>query len=283
MSSLHGFAIRAARMLLPCVAVLAPVAAQAWGTLGHEVVAEIAARQLTPQARAMVEQLLGDPAADALRAGAQWADEIRAYEGMGPTAPYHFVNFPANTCDFRPARDCPDGHCIVAAVGRFERQLHDARWPEARVAALKWVIHLVADIHQPLHAGRAADRGGNDFQLRWQGRGSNLHALLDAGLLESRGFDPVSYADALLSLPDQPTAVASRWDDQAAVRWAEQSCGIVDSIYPRGRRIGPDYVTFVLPLLERRLLLAGYRLAGLLNHTAALGGEPAAHMGNDSP
>lgn len=258
---------------LRCLALLPALAsapaAEAWGPLGHETVVEIAARNLTPEAAAMVEDLLGDRPGPALREAANWADEIRAFEGLGITAPYHYVNFPRGSCSYVAARDCPGGRCIVSALERFTTQLREGDTREARIAGLKWVLHLVPDVHQPLHAGHAEDRGGNDFQVRWQGDGSNLHALLDSGLLRTRGLRPPALADRLARRLPAPEPSMLRWTRDAPVRWAEESCRNVGAVYPVSRRIDADYAARTLDLLEARLLLAGLRLAALLNAAAA--------------
>ena len=252
------------------LAVLSMAApAQAWGPLGHQTVAEIAARHLTPEATAMVEDLLGDRAGPALREASTWADEIRAFEGLGITAPYHYVNFPRGSCSYDARRDCLGGRCVVSALERFAAQLRDGETREARIAGLKWVLHLAADVHQPLHAGHAEDRGGNDVQVRWDGEGTNLHALLDSGLLRQQGRRPVPFARELMERLPAPDAGQVRWSREAPARWAEDSCRIVGSVYPASARIDDAYARRTRQLLESRLLLAGLRLAGLLNAAAA--------------
>jgi hypothetical protein len=261
--------IRRLGLLAATFAACLPAPAVAWRELGHEIVAEIAARQLTPQATAMVEDLLGDRAGPALRAASGWADEIRADQKLGITAPYHFINFPPGTCSFVAARDCPGGRCVVSALERFTRQLREGESREARTEALKWVLHLVADVHQPLHAGLARDRGGNDFQVRFEGEGTNLHAVLDGHLLRTRGLQAVPYAQALLAELPAPADDDVDWHAGAPAQWAGESCEMVESVYPTGRRIEPGYVAAIRPRLEERLLLAGYRLGQLLNAAAA--------------
>ena len=254
--------------MLGLVATAAPPA-RAWGDLGHEVVAELAARELGPQARAMVEDLLGDRASQAMRENASWADRIRALEGLGMTAPFHYLNFPRGECRYVARRDCPGGRCIVGALERFSGQLRDSSDREQRIEALKWVLHLVADIHQPLHAGFGDDRGGNDVQLRFEGEGTNLHALIDSGLLRQRRLGALDYADALQAEHPAPPAEATRWDPDAPVRWAEQSCQLVAGLYPPGQRIDRAYAERERPLLEARLVLSAHRLARLLDALAA--------------
>ncbi len=242
---------------------LAPLA-QAFGPVGHEIVAEIAARELTPAARAEVERLLGDRASNAMRQWANWPDELREWPSYGGSSPLHYLNFPRGVCRYLPQRDCRNGKCVVGAIERFVTLLDRGRPQQERADALKWLIHLVGDVHMPLHAGWGEDRGGNDFQIQFQGRGGNLHWLWDTGLLKTRDLRAVPYAEALLAEPRPPSDFA--WRRGAAREWAEQSCAIVSSgIYPNDPRIDRAYVARHRPVVERRLLEAGLRLAALLN------------------
>jgi hypothetical protein len=237
---------------------------RAWGSQGHQIVAQIAAQKLTPSARASVESLLRDRAPNAMREAANWADDLRDIPGMEVTAPFHYVNFPRGDCRYVARRDCPGGRCVVAALEQHARELRESGDPERRATALRWVIHLVADIHQPLHAAWADDRGGNDLQVQRRGKGTNLHALFDSGLLNERRLRAVPYADLLLAGP-APTAAQTRWNAEAPRRWAVESCALVAQAYPESGRIDDAYADRVRGQLEARLRLAGFRLAALLN------------------
>jgi hypothetical protein len=254
-------------LLASAFAASLPSPAVAWGPDGHQIVAEIAARQLTPEATAMVEDLLGDRASPALRDASTWADEIRADPELGITAPYHYVNFPRGSCSYVERRDCLGGRCVVSALERFARQLREGDTQAARIAGLKWVLHLTADVHQPLHAGLAEDRGGNDRQVQFDGNGTNLHRLLDSQLLRTRDLQPVPYANLLMER-SAPPDVRVQWTPDAPRRWAEESCREVGGVYPQGSRIQPDFARRTRDLLEDHLLLAGHRLARLLNAVA---------------
>ncbi|HVF34769.1 MAG TPA: S1/P1 nuclease [Candidatus Saccharimonadia bacterium] len=256
--------IRITCVLVAFVAFACPSIASAFGPLGHEVVAEIAARRLTPEARREVERLLGDRASNAMRQWASWPDSLREVPPYGPSGPLHYVNFPRGDCRYVQPRDCRNGKCVVEALGRYAAVLRDARSDAERADALKWVIHLVADVHTPLHASWGDDRGGNTVQLQFRGEGWNLHGIWDSGLLKTRRLGSVAYADALLAAPHQPFDAS--WHGGAVVAWALESCAIVrGGLYPQGRRIDEAYVARNLPILERRLLEAGLRLAEVLN------------------
>ena len=130
-----------------------------------------------------------------------------------------------------------------------------------RLVALKYVVHLVADVHQPLHAGHADDRGGNRYQLQAFGNGSNLHALWDSGLLHERRETAKALVHRLQTLPASPQA-----QDLDLSHAARASCQILEmpGFYPPHRLPG-DYATHFAPLLDQQLTLAAARLAGWLN------------------
>jgi hypothetical protein len=259
---------RAARFVGAAFATFAlalALPAAAWGPRGHAIVADLAARQLSPAARAEVERLLGADARDTLVANATWADEVKAWPGYGRTGPLHYVNFPRGTCRYDAARDCRGDRCVVAAIARFRAVLASDAPAAERSDALRWLVHLVADVHQPLHATWGDDRGGNMVQLRFRGEGTNLHALLDSGLLRTRGLPARAYADAIAPAPGG--APAEEYAAGAEIDWAEGSCALGRDSYPARRQVDQEYVDRWRPILERRLVIAASRLAALLDAT----------------
>jgi len=157
--------------------------ALAWGPEGHEVVAALAAANLTPSARAQVSALLGGDSMIVL--DANWADEIRTDQPQ--TAPWHYVNIPLNAPGYDPRRDCADGRCVVAQIERNEHVLADRSASKAaRADALRFLIHFIADVHQPLHA---ADNGGNAFTVFLRGKHTNLHHVWDNDVVDIFGRD----------------------------------------------------------------------------------------------
>jgi hypothetical protein len=156
--------------------------ALAWGSEGHRVVAEIAEQYLEPATARQVRGLLAIENATTLAQVATWADDIRAQRRE--TARWHFVDIPIHPPAGTPAaydaaRDCPRSDCIVAAIERFEGVLRDrSAPPRERLKALKFIVHFVADIDQPLHCADDGDRGGNDIRLIFRGRHTNLHAAM---------------------------------------------------------------------------------------------------------
>ncbi|MDE2308814.1 MAG: S1/P1 nuclease [Xanthomonadaceae bacterium] len=255
--------------LLACL-VVAP--AQAWGPLGHRVVAALAQRQLNPAAEAQVERLLAADHTRALADVANWPDQLRddpAQQALWErTRRLHYVDLHGRGCDYRPPRDCRDGLCVVGGLQHYVAVLGDPAQPlAARREALKFVVHLVADVHQPLHAGYRDDRGGNTFQVRMDGKGSNLHRVWDSGLLATRGLGWQAYAKALAARGPVPLPPAIAPFGNPYAQWAEESCRITaePGFYPSGHRIGQAYVDAELPVAELRLRQAGRRLAQVLN------------------
>ena len=257
MASLRdGNAVLAAvRMLLFAALALLAAAAHAWGTQGHQVVALLAEQQLTPKAKEQVLKLLALEPGATLASISTWADKHR----NRTTGPWHYVNLPRGDCTYGALRDCPDGNCVVEAINRQLAVLASDAPDEKRLTALKYVVHFVADVHQPLHAGYADDRGGNTYQVQAFGRGTNLHALWDTGLIQNLGLSSEGLAATLAAVKVGDVNL-----DMA--RAAEESCKIVGEagFYP-ARKLGADYVSRYTPVMERRLATAGARLAGLMN------------------
>lgn len=259
----------AVAVLLFSVATLA----QAWGPLGHSVVAELAQRHLSPAAEAEVERLLAPEHTKSLADIANWADQMQDDPAMAnlwkQTRSQHYINFRGGSdCDYVPPRDCREGRCVVAALDYYVGVLGDHSKPDSeRRQALKFVVHFVGDIHQPLHAGYQDDKGGNTYQVQFDGEGTNLHKVWDSKMLGTRHLEWQAYADMLdspvpVALP-QPVAPL----DNPYAQWAEESCRITaePGFYPANHVIGHDYVKAELPEAELRLRQAGRRLAMILN------------------
>ncbi len=252
---------------LPCLLALAfaPLHAHAWGPSGHRIVAQLAEQQLSPTTHAQVRRLLASTGDHSLADVATWADDLRDDPSQRAlaraTAPLHFVNFSSSTCRYDPPRDCPGGRCVVGAIESYARVLGDRSRPDwERAVALRFVVHFVADAHQPLHAGYRRDRGGNRYQVRWDGRGTNLHAIWDTPVLGSRHLGWRAQASEL--------ARSSRSTTRGTpAQWAEESCRATrdDGIYPRGHMIDAAYLTRMRPLAEQRVRDAAARLAELLD------------------
>ena len=262
--------------------------ALAWSNLGHRLVGDLAQRHLTPAANAQVAELLAGEAEPSLAGVASWADDLRRSDAVAfkRTASWHYINFPVGTCAYQPKRDCPDGNCVVGQIERQRALLADRTLPLAtRRDALKFLVHFVGDVHQPLHSGNRTDKGGNGFQISLRTdlkpeayaqkdyvdgvMGTNLHSVWDYYLLASTGFSASLYADRLATRAWPPKAAGKTSLDPAA--WARESCKLVDSqhLYPKPKqhKLDQRYLDAQRPLAEQRIEVAAKRLSDLLNAT----------------
>lgn len=274
-------------LLIAGLCCLLPATAWAWARLGHALVGEIAQRHLTPATRAEVATLLAGEPTPTLAGVASWADDLRDTDParFRATSRWHFVNARDNSCHLVLARDCPDGNCVVGALQRQLAILGDRNQPlDARREALKFVVHLVGDEHQPLHNNNRPDAGGNRYQISLRTpiqpeayaqknyangiMGTNLHSVWDYYILASRRMPLAGYATLL---DKQPPANLPPLADGALQAWSEESCELIDAhaLYPANDQhsMGHDYLDKMRPLAESQVELAGLRLAQLLNQT----------------
>ena len=274
---------------LPALLVLLAFspAVMAWSAIGHRMVGALAERHLQPSTeRAVAALLVGEP--DPTLAGvANWADTLRDSDPsrFRRTARWHYVNFSPGSCAFEPARDCPDGECVLGAIETQRALLADRRQSLAtRRDALKFLVHLVADVHQPMHAGNRADKGGNRFQVSLRTdlkpqayarghyrngvMGTNLHAVWDYYLLATARVEPDVYAERLDIAPWPPKSSAG-----GPGVWAGESCRLDDALYPRTHAIDRRYLDAQRPLAEIRIRQAAYRLVQLLDATLGTTGR----------
>ena len=253
-------------------AVVMPSAALAWGHEGHEVVALIAASELSPAAKAQVEQFLGGDAASTMANVSTWADKIR--RDRPQTGPWHYVNIEITSGGYDAARDCPNEACVVAQIRKDAAIVGDKTLAlPVRAEALRFLIHFVGDLHQPLHASDNHDRGGNQVRVVLNGERKNLHAVWDTAVVEALGDDPRTVAPVL----ERQITVADkqRWSQGAVVDWANQSFQVAKTkIYPTLPGTGgtdapvilpPDYAQRQADITRTQLERAGVRLATLLN------------------
>jgi hypothetical protein len=241
-----------------------------WWDLGHRIVARIAEQRLTPQAQAAVREILeGQSLADA----SVWADNIRQYRHDAD--PLHFVNIPLADTRYDPRKHCPNGRCIIAAIEAEKRALRDpAISGEGRAEALRFLIHFMGDLHQPLHVADNHDRGGNQRTVYLDGDSTNLHKVWDGQILEHQGLMESAYLEVLHR--DMDTMDLAALERGTVVDWAMEGHRIaVEHAYrlPRDGRIGDGYIQANRPLIDHALIAAGVRLARVLNDV--LGNYPA--------
>ena len=254
---------------LALAAALLPSPAMAWGAQGHRLVARIAETRLDPAAKAEIDRLLATEPDATLSSIAPWADQLRANDpDLGKrSAGWHYVNLAEDGCIYDPPKHCRDGNCVIEALKAQSARLANHELSDAeRLQALKFVVHLAGDLHQPMHAGYAHDKGGNNYQLQFNEHGTNLHSLWDSGMLYAQDLDDDAYLQRLQALP-APVGIGVPQLQHDPAQWAEQSCRIATrkGVYPRGHKVGDRYANTWRPVAETQLRIAGERLAALLN------------------
>lgn len=267
--------------------VLPALPALAWSGLGHRMVGELAQRQLSAEANAEVAALLAGEADPTLAGVASWADNLRSEdpERFKVTSRWHYINAKGGGCAFDVARDCPDGNCVTGAINAQRAILADRSQPlAARRDALKFIVHFVGDLHQPMHAGNRTDSGGNRFQISLRTplqpeayarkdyvdgvMGTNLHSIWDYYILASAGRSFEDYSNRLYAQRWPPDSPPSAFD-LMPLAWASESCNLIDArgIYPEQHTMDHGYLDAMRPLAEQRVRQAAWRLGRLLNQT----------------
>ena len=244
------------------------VPALAWGAEGHRVIADIAAHHLTQAASAEVKRLLAIEGAPDLAAISTWADDIRSDQRA--TAPWHYVDIPVTASTYEAQRDCPRRACVVAKIGEYAAVLANRTASDAaRLRALKFVVHFVGDVHQPLHAADNGDRGGNDVHLLWDGTMANLHHIWDTELVRAAGADETTLAEQLDHAVELQEIAAISGGTVTA--WANEAHGLaVEHAYgglPPSPALTADspYAVEAIKVVRMQLQRAGFRLAAVLN------------------
>ena len=286
---------------LPCVVagclfLSAATMALGWGPGGHMMVASIAFKRLNPTAKAHVKELLAIPinpcdvtkrSPDFVNA-AHWADDVRKHLGFDFAPDLHFIDFPF-TADTTPLpTDLPKPHNVVKALEHYVDVLKTSVDTNEQAAALRFVIHFVGDIHQPLHcasrvdsAHHEGDQGGNLFIIKVRGQDTKLHAYWDGGLgsFPKGGPAPAFKPPALSKIPPAvAVALQGHPDTDPDLKldepfnyeaWAKESEDLAEQaaykdIAPGGIPTAA-YKTRGLEVVRKRVAFAGYRLAALLN------------------
>jgi hypothetical protein len=246
----------------------------AWGREGHRLTALVAENYLTPETQAAIKDLLGK---DSIADIASWADDYRSQHPE--TGKWHYTDTPSSAATYDRDRDCPVSaadpaspwrDCVVDRINYFEMRLADKSLPrEDRIVALKYIVHLIGDIHQPFHV-LGDDRGGNNVTITFMGSTQcgnykcNLHGTWDDEMIEHHDMNEKKYTAFLLSDISE-----HHWEDLAGgtpVQWANVSHKYaVNALAPNGALITKAYYTEEITVIDSQLALGGLRLARVLN------------------
>jgi nuclease S1 len=237
-----------------------------WGSNGHRIIARVAADRLSKPVLDEVTRLLdGHTLAEA----STWADSIRS--GRPETYNWHFVDIPVTDTTYDAARWCPQGNCVIAAVDKYLAMLADKSRPTAeRSEALKFVVHFVEDMHQPLHSGERGDKGGNDVKLTFLGKQTNLHSVWDSGLLASLGRsddEMVADLEGLLARRNDLATMTAGTPRDWAMQAHDVSRDVVYKFLPTSLDLDQSYVNSSRSALILQMERASVRLAAVLERS----------------
>jgi hypothetical protein len=261
------------QFLFLCTLFVTAIALISWGVTGHRTIGRIAANHLSPQASAAVRELLGN---ETLAEASTWPDEVRSQPEYKHTGPWHYINLPLGLSepDFEKTVKGMTQENVYSALLQQERVLGStASSKEQKIEALKFIVHFIGDLHQPMHVSREEDKGGNTIQVNYSGVGTNLHALWDSKLLDHLGLDDQQLAQKV----DQVSAAqVTAWQNDPLIKWIWESYEISSKLYAEidamnGRSIDDSYYQAHIQIVQQRIEMAGVRLAGVLNRIFASG------------
>lgn len=238
-------------------------AAQAWGKLGHRVVAEIGQRHLSPEAMAQVTAILGVEDFAEIANFPDFSLSSPDPFWRGESAVWHYVTVPDDET-YRTS-EVPEGGDAITALAKYKTILKD---PQASAAdkkqALIFIVHLIGDIHQPMHAGNGTDRGGNKVEMVFFDELMNRHKVWDEGIVE---FEELSYTELAGWLNRKITPEKVRaWYQPDPIDWAEESIAIRKAVYAEDVRFASyEYIFDHRDTVRTRLSQGGVRLAHYLN------------------
>ncbi|MEN7343327.1 MAG: S1/P1 nuclease [Pseudomonadota bacterium] len=242
--------------------------AHAWGKTGHRVTGAVAEFYLSDEAKAAIADILTD---EDLAEISTWPDFYRSSpeEFWRRTAgPFHYVTVPEGK-NYSDVGAPPQGDAVSALEG-FAKTLKDPdATREERLLALFFAVHIIGDLHQPLHVGNGTDRGGNQFTVVWFDKVTNLHSVWDTDLVDHEQLSFTEYTTWLVrKLNDD---VVEAWSDPDPLVWVAESAEIRDTIYPEGadRRLRWDYFYAHRDTVRQRLAQGGVRMAAWFNEVFA--------------
>ncbi len=232
----------------------------AWGNTGHRVVGQIAYEHLTLKARKNIQAILGD---EHLGMVGNYMDFVRSNPAMDYMVPWHYCTVPeGKTYDEVGA---PQEGDAVVAIERIIKELTSKNFTyESEIENLKYLVHLVADIHQPLHVGNGLDKGGNAVKVNFMWEDMNLHRLWDSGLID---FQQLSYTEYVNWINHPNIVEIEQWQKDDIMTWVKEAYDLRSQVYdiPENGKISYKYNYDNIAIVNDRLLKAGVRLAGILN------------------
>lgn len=232
-----------------------------WSKKGHRTTGEVAQKHLSRKARKAIDKLLKG---QSLALVSTFGDDIKADRDFKKFSAWHYVNFPSDKkyTDIEPSEF---GDIIIGIEKCIEIIKNKESTQSDKIFHLKLLVHLIGDLHQPMHVGRLADKGGNDIQVQWFKKGSNLHRVWDSNMIEDYGM---SYTELAESLP-QLTKKQKKYIQKGTIYdWVEESQDIATELYTSvevGENLYYRYSYVWWGTVEKQLQKGGLRLAKILN------------------
>jgi len=253
------------KLALGIAMIYAPLQTMAWGQQGHRICGQIADSYLTPQARKAIKDILGD---ESIAMASNWADFIKSDPSYSYLYNWHFIDFDkaytkSEMEDFLAHDTNTDAY---TRMNFMIAELKKKDLPkEKKLLYLRMLIHVIEDVHQPMHTAHADDKGGNDFKVKWFSNDTNLHSIWDSQLIEFQQLSYTEYAAAI-----NHTTLEQRKELQKAPisEWLYESNQLAEKFYSEikpGQTLSYKYNFEHLDTLNQQLLKAGVRLAGVLN------------------
>lgn len=234
-----------------------------WGQKGHDTIAFIAENHLTPTTRSAVENLLDN---HSIVYFSNWMDNASNTPEYAYSKTWHYKNIDAGIA-YEDAAINQDGDIVTAILSQTKTLQNKKASPSEMSLALKMLIHLIGDIHQPMHMGHLSDRGGNNWIIKYFGTDTKLHSLWDSPLLESA--HKWSYTEWQQQIDRVSEATANEIiSDGNPDKWGKECFLIATNIYdttPQNSKLSYDYIAKWTPIIEQQLLRGGLRLADVLN------------------
>ncbi|MDN3579399.1 S1/P1 nuclease [Mucilaginibacter flavus] len=242
-----------------------PVQSMAWGTNGHRICGQIADSYLTPKARKAIQAILGN---ESIAITSNWADFIKSDPAYSYLYNWHFIDLD-KAYTYPELQTYLKADTAVDAYTKMNFLIAELKKPATNKANkllyLRMLIHIVEDVHQPLHTGHTSDKGGNDVKVQWFGKDSNLHSVWDSQLIDNQQLSYTEYA----AMVNHTTAAERAALQKAPIsEWWYESNQIAEKLYTDvkpNENLTYKYNFKYIGLLNQQLLKAGVRLAGVLN------------------
>ena len=248
------------KKVLIIITVFASLNVLGWGVTGHRTVGHIAEQHLTKKAKKQIDRVLEK---QSLAIASYWMDEVRADDAYDHTHVWHYVTIPDGETYETCAKE--EGGDAIVSIERMTKALKKGGLDSnTEMEYVKMITHLIGDIHMPLHVGNGTDKGGNDFKVKWFWKDTNLHSVWDSGIIKGK---ELSYTELANSINIITKEEVEKLQNSTVRDWAHESMALRDACYEMNedKSINYDYSYKHWPTVQKQLLKAGVRLAGVLN------------------